>query len=341
VSARVLVLLFAAALVGAVVGPIAPAGAARAPVVKASKSTGCTSGTAVTPGETHQSIDSNGVTYTYIEHVPPASDGTTPLPLVIDFHGYSETAGIHVRTTMLGAMGDTKGFITITPQGPGPVPLWDTSLGGADVKFVGTLLDQVESTLCVDTNRVFATGYSNGAFMSSAVACAYADRVAAVAPVAGIRDIKGCRPTRPVPIVTFHGTKDPFVAFNGGYGSMVASLPNPDGSGRSLGQSTSAAATRAAAKGPSIPKITSDWAKRNDCASRPSRAKIGDDVTVVRYRCPKNATVELYRIQDGGHAWPGSQFSKSIAPIIGRTTFTISADDVIWKFFQNHPLTKS
>ncbi len=337
---RLLVLLLAAALVGAA-GPAASAGASAAPRVKAAGSAGCQNGTKVSPGETMVTMLLNGATYTYFQHVPPVYDGTTPLPVIVDLHGYAETAGIHKSHTMLGAMGDAKGFITITPTGSGPVPLWDTSLAGADVKFFGHLFDQLESTLCVDTNRVFVTGLSNGAFMSSAVACAYADRVAAVAPVAGIRDIKGCHPKRPVPVVTFHGTKDRFVAFDGGYGPAVASLPNPDGSGKTVGESTAASAARAAAKGPSIPKITAAWAKRNHCAARTSRTKIGDDVTVVGYRCPKNATVELYRIEGGGHSWPGSAFSKQIAAVVGPTTFTISADDVIWKFFQNHPLTKS
>jgi polyhydroxybutyrate depolymerase len=68
---------------------------------------------------------------------------------------------------------------------------------------------------------------------------------------------------------------------------------------------------------------------------------VGADITRVRYRCPKRATVELYRIADGGHTWPGSAFSKAISAIVGVTTDTVVANDVIWTFFRNHPLTKS
>src|SRR2546421_202992 len=82
---------------------------------------------------------------------------------------------------------DHHGFSTITPQGRGTIPLWDTNLNGEDMAFIGALLDSLDRTLCVDDNRVYVTGLSNGAFMTSAVACAYADRVAAAAPVAGIR----------------------------------------------------------------------------------------------------------------------------------------------------------
>ena len=76
----------------------------------------------------------------------------------------------------LGAFGDQHGFVTITPQGLGPIPRWETAVGSKDVKFIGDLLDQVEKTVCVDTARVFVTGLSNGAMMTSVVACALANQ---------------------------------------------------------------------------------------------------------------------------------------------------------------------
>jgi polyhydroxybutyrate depolymerase len=338
---RLMVLVGVAALASGLVGPVAAAGAATAPRVKVAASAGCGATPAVAAGETEESVDSDGTTYTYIRHVPPAYDGTTPLPVVVDFHGYAEGASIHTRQTMLGAKGDAEGFVTISPQGQGAIPRWDTDLDGPDIAFVGQLLDEIESTLCVDTNRIFATGLSNGAFMTSAVACAYADRIAAVAPVAGIRDIKGCDPARPVPVVAFHGTADTFVTFDGGLGSSALDLPAPDGSGRTLGDLAAENPDAPELKSASIPSIVRSWAKRNDCAKRPTRVQIGADVTRVRYRCPERATVELYRVEGGGHSWPGSAFSKSIAAVVGATTDTIVASDVIWTFFERHPLTKA
>jgi len=49
--------------------------------------------------------------------------------------------------------------------------------------------------------------------------------------------------------------------------------------------------------------------------------------------------VELYVAAGGGHAWPGSRGSKPIAAVVGRTTFSISADAVMWRFFVAQPLT--
>ena len=62
----------------------------------------------------------------YYLHVPPQHDGSTPMPLVLDLHGYSEGAQIHLAMSGLGAFGDSKGFVTVTPQGQGTVARWDT-----------------------------------------------------------------------------------------------------------------------------------------------------------------------------------------------------------------------
>jgi polyhydroxybutyrate depolymerase len=301
--------------------------------VAAQPSSGC-SAAAVPPGETKVTLTSGGADRWFFQHVPPQESATTPLPLIIDLHGYSEGAQVHTAMTGLGTYGDSHGFITVTPQGAGPVAMWDTTIGGTDLAFIGDLMDHEEQTLCVDERRVFTTGLSNGAFMTSAVACQFASRVAAVAPVAGISEIKGCAPSRPVPVVAFHGTADQFVSYDGGLGPAVANLPNASGAGK-IGD---AATAGSAAKGPSVPQITSAWAIRNGCTAKPTDTTVTSDVTLIGYSCPPGDDVELYRVTGGGHAWPGSQFSVDIAAVIGKTTMTISADDIIWKFFQNHPL---
>ena len=141
-----------------------------------------------------------------------------------------------------------------------------------------------------------------------------------------------------MPVIAFHGTADPFVTYTGGLGQKALSLPAPNGHG-TLGQSGSAgtAATRAP-PGSSIPDQAAKWAKRNGCATTASYKKVATGVTLISYPCPPDATVELYRITGGGHAWPGSTFTRAIASVVGFTTFAISADDLMWAFFQAHPL---
>jgi polyhydroxybutyrate depolymerase len=217
--------------------------------------------------------------------------------------------------------------------------MWSTALGGKDMAFIGGLRGTIDSTLCADRNRIFVTGYSNGAFMASAIACRFASQIAAVAPVAGIQDPSGCHPSRPVPVVAFHGTADPFVSYSGGLGPAALKLPAPDGSGKDIGQ-VAGAKSAALRKGPSIPAITAAWAARNRCGAPAADHTVARSVTLIEYSCPHNATVELYRITGGGHAWPGSVASKGIQSVIGKVTFAISANQIIWRFFRAHPLRR-
>jgi polyhydroxybutyrate depolymerase len=310
--------------------------------IEAAPSAGCDAATPVAAdpaGEERVTTESGGQERWYLRRVPESHDGRTPLPLVLDLHGYSEGAEVHVAMSGLGDFGESAGFVTLTPHGLGAVPRWDTALDGADVAFVGDLLDEAEATLCVDTNRVYVTGLSNGAFMTSAVACRYADRVAAVAPVAGVRDVEGCDPARPVPVVAFHGTADEFVTYDGGRGDAVADLPAPDGSGRTLGDLQESGDPPPEAEGPSVPEIMAAWAERNGCEpGEPAPEDVSDDTVVLRHECPAGAEAELYRVEGGGHAWPGSEFSVSIEQIVGPTTMTISANEVMWDFFTAHPM---
>lgn len=319
--------------------------AAASPDAPAAPSAGCDAAEPVPAGDERVTTTSGGGERWYLRHVPEAHDGRTPVPLVVDIHGYSEGAEVHAQQSGLAAYGDREGFITLTPQGRGDVPLWNVTPDGEDMTFIGDMLDEAEAELCVDTNRVYVAGLSNGGFMTSAVACAYADRVAAVAPVAGIRPIDGCEPARPVPVVTFHGTEDQFVAFEGGSGPAAAALPAPDGSGRTLaelqasGDPGGVTGTDPAPGDPTVPEIVAAWAERNGCDAEPRGEDVARDVTLEGYTCPDGADVAFYRIEGGGHTWPGSEFSASIESIVGPTTMSISANEVMWAFFRDHPLT--
>jgi polyhydroxybutyrate depolymerase len=312
-----------------------PAGAASARAVPARPSAGCALTTPAAPGTSNLLLAAAGDQGAYVREIPTSYTGTKPMPVIIDLHGYAEPASLQVTLTQLGAYGQTHGFITITPQVTYRVPMWDTTLGSKDLAFIGALLHTVDSTLCVDRNRIFVTGYSDGAFMTSSIACQFAGQVAAVAPVAGIEDPSGCHPTRPVPVVTFHGTADPYVSYTGGLGPAALKLPTENGSG-DIGQELSP--TSKSRKGPSIPQNTATWARRNGCGPKATSRTVASGVTLFTYTCPHQANVELYRITGGGHAWPGSLASKALESVIGKVTYAISANQIIWRFFQAHPL---
>ena len=276
----------------------------------------------------------------YYQHIPPQPDGIKPLPLVVDLHGYSEGATVHQIMSSLGKYGDRKGFITVTPQGQGVVPRWDTALKGSpDVAFIKAMISDVEKSLCIDTNRVFVTGLSNGAFMTSTLACVLSKQIAAVAPVAGVQAPKGCRQSRAVPVVAFHGTEDDFVGYDGGIGDRARSLPAADGSGKTLEESGQL--PKASSKGPSVPETMQAIARRNSCNAKQLQKRVSSDVTRISYECSKSRDVALYRVTGGGHSWPGSAFSQQIEAFVGKTTMTISANEIMWRFFVKHPLVKN
>ena len=231
----------------------------------------------------------------YIRHVPPRYEPAKPLPVVIDLHGYSSGAAFEAAATGLGKYGDAHNFVTITPEGSGDPKFvtWDTALGSADVKFFADLLDHVEHTMCIDTRRVFVAGYSQGAFMTSTLACVYADRIAAVAPNAGIRDAPGCKPSRPVPVVAFHGTADRHIAYRGGLGPDGLKLPAYDGSGRTMGEE--GLQHRPPLNGAAIPVIAAAWAKRNGCTGE------ADD---AHRRGGRHAPLVAVRRREGSGALP-------------------------------------
>ena len=266
--------------------------------------------------------------------MPPAHDGETPVPVVVDYHGYAEGGEIHAAHSALGPYGDEQGFVTITPDSGYEVARWDVGLGSEDLVMFGDMLDQVEAQLCVDTNRIFVTGLSNGAFMTSSVACEYSDRVAAASPVAGITDQEGCELQRPVPVITFHGTEDTFIAFDGGLGASVAELPSPDGEG-TLGDQPQADDET---EPPSIPDVATAWAERNGCESEPTEERVAEDVLLQEFPCPAGAETQLYVVEGGGHTWPGSEFDDPITDIVGYVTHNIDANELMWEFFQQHPL---
>ena len=178
----------------------------------------------------------------YLRHVPPAHDGETAVPLVVDLHGYSEGDELHASRTGMSAHGDEHGFVTVTPHGLGDVPQWDLRVDGVDVAFVGDVIDDVEATLCIDPDRIYVTGHSMGGFLISTIACSpLATRIAAYAPVAGMRLVEPCDPPRTSPALVIHATDDDVVLYDGGLTPVAADvLDLPE-------------------EGPSIPAIVDAW----------------------------------------------------------------------------------
>jgi polyhydroxybutyrate depolymerase len=283
--------------------------------------------------------DATGTARRWLVSAPAWEPGADPLPLVLDFHGLSEGADIHARMSGMGAVGVQEGFMTVFPHGTGVPVRWDlgTDPAAGDLAYVGKVLDQVEAERCVDMSRVYATGLSNGAMMTSVVGCALSDRVAAIAPVSGIILPDDCHPDHPMPVLAFHGTADPILLFNGGVGPGLQAL---FGGGPPPGSPTTTLPP-ADIDGAGYPETVRGWATLDGCDHRSTDEQVSDEVIKRTFDCPDDAPVEFVIVEGGGHSWPGSEFSKTLESIVGPTTFDIDASQEIWRFFQRFSLSQA
>lgn len=308
-----------------------------APVVKQPTSSAGCKGAGPAPSKgapTDETMSSSGVDRTYKRFVPSGYNGTASVPLLIDMHGYLEGAAIHMGVSELNGVAEKEGFVNLTPQGTGQIPFWNalpTASGPKDLEFVSDLIDKTGQQLCIDLTRVYVAGFSNGAFMSSLVACRLSDKVAAVAPVAGLMvPNDDCKPTRPVPIIAFHGEADQYVSYS-------SNAPGPKGMELPLNPETEAVFKDI--KFRPIPEALKLWSEMEGCSSPAKESQVSASVKLIRYDgCRNGSVVELYVVKDGGHAWPGSVGSQAIENAVGKTTFEINADELMWQFFSQQRL---
>jgi polyhydroxybutyrate depolymerase len=163
--------------------------------------------------------------------------------------------------------------------------------------YVGDVIADVASRVCLDDTRVYATGFSGGGRMTSLLGCAMGSRLAAIAPVSGLRFPAPCV-GRGVPVLTFHGLADP---------------QNPYG-GHASG--------RGAEWEESVPDALAGWAHRNGCKGDAVLDDPPGPLSTMRYAgCSDDAEVRLIRIDGLGHRW---------------TREEVDTTAVMWQFFKTH-----
>ena len=261
-------------------------------------------------GDSNASIRSGGLVRTFIVHLAP-SYGNQPQPVVINYHGYDNTAQRTAQHTNMGAEADRAGFILVFPQAVDSPPSWNAGIGALgptgtadDVQYTRDLISFFEHNYCVDTHRIYVTGYSLGGGMAYRVACALGNQIAAFATVEGAfyRVPGDCNPARPMPLLEIHGQADHLAPYDGNaYLGMAA-----------------------------VQVFLHFWLARDKCSATTTLVFQKADVTGLEWpHCANGVVIEHYRISDGGHTWPGS----SPMPALGYTTQTIDANVVIWNFF--------
>jgi polyhydroxybutyrate depolymerase len=268
------------------------------------------------------SLLSGGRMRDYILYKPAIYTGSTPVPLLLNLHGYGSNSTEQYFYGNFTKIADTANFLVVHPNGTfdasgkrywnAPVSLNNTV---DDVAFINDMITSLSSKYNIDPNRIYSTGMSNGGFMSYTLACDLSNRITAIASVTGtmvITKLASCTPSRPVPVMQIHGTADAVVPYNGT--AFFASIPN----------------------------LVNAWVQKNNCNTAPIKTDLpnintNDQSTVEHYLYPNGnlgSTVELYKVIGGAHTWPNAIVD------VGITNRDFDASKEIWRFFSQFSLDK-
>ena len=283
-------------------------------------------------GERTIALTDQGVSRPFLLFVPRGYQPRKPMPLLLDLHSSGSSGAAQLQVGDMEDAADRRGYVVVAPDGavsyPGGGYAWNVPgvplVSGSpvpagtpnDEDYLLRVIRAAKRAVCIDPDRVYATGYSGGARMASALACDQADEIAAIAPVAGLRagvpvesadgawspDRSTCRPSRPASVLAFHGTTDEVNPYAGnddprwGYG---------------------------------VEQALTAWARLDRCKRGPSTRAVSPTESLISYRrCRAGATVGLYRAAGTGHTWPGND-----QPEFGPTDMSISATEVMLRFF--------
>jgi polyhydroxybutyrate depolymerase len=258
----------------------------------------------------------DGVERTWQLFVPPSYREGTKYPLVLDFHGSGGTPEGQGRTSGFARLAAEKEFFVVNPAGKyvrsgSTLQTWNVDLdrsGVDDVRFIRMLIAHLRQHYSIDPDRIYSTGFSGGARMSSRIACDLSDLVAAVGLVGGVRFPEHCAPKHTVAILALHSEDDEVNHFE-----RRADSPTywPEG----------------------VNAAISHWVSYYKCAGPPSERPIAEGIVQFAYRgCAGD--VVFIKSQGGGHTWPGSAADKFGTPR------KFSATEEVWRFFEKHPRTE-
>lgn len=229
----------------------------------------------------------DGETREYVLYIPSSYDGTTAVPLMLNFHGYGGNATEYMASADMRLLAESEIFILVYPQGSSldGFSHWNASLPNSsnksnadDLGFIEALINQLSSDYMINSERIYACGYSNGGMMSYGLACYKSNLIAAMGSISGaMLDIADCTPSHPMPIINIHGTSDGVLPYNGSsdYNSVETTL--------------------------------NYWRDFNNTSTTPVTNSVNDNGNVIEYSMyadgDNGSSVAHYKVIEGGHVW--------------------------------------
>lgn len=252
----------------------------------------------------------------YSIYVPSNYNPQNPASLVLTLHGLGDNM-TNFRNIGFNVLAETNNIIVVCPQAladPLAGTSWNSGAGYTfytpnanvdDVGFISALIDKVEQDYSINTNRVFACGFSMGGFMTERLALVLNNKIKVFASVAGtfgnaILPVAAGTPGRAVSIAHFHGTNDNTIGYvNNNFGN-------------------------------SVDEMISYWKTNNQSVTTPvhtvlpNTANDGYTVDHYRYVSPNNnSVIELFKVNNADHIWLTAQND-------------ISYTQKIWEFFNQN-----
>jgi polyhydroxybutyrate depolymerase len=263
-----------------------------------------------------------GVERSYHVHRPPGYAAGNGAVFVL--HGGGGDVQKIIDTSEMSAEANTHGFLAVYPDGGGDQ--WNDGRENVDpnkddIGFIDAVAQDLAVRMGMDLSRVALCGASNGGLMTQRIAYQFPDMFRAYASVVAnvAAGVAATPPVAAVPMMMFNGTADRLMPWAGG------EIPGGNDGANGGGTVTS---TMAAVEA---------WAAANQTTRvaetlLPNLAPLDGCRVYRRVYTGGLKPLTLYRVEGGGHTWPGSDEATSF--IAGRCTMDINATRLMVDFFR-------
>ena len=251
-------------------------------------------------------------------------DTSKPFPIIINFHGFLSHAMDQQGFSQMDNYAHQNGIGVIYPEGVkrswnvGKAILNDEN----DIGFVNALIDSVSLKYNIDSDRIYACGFSNGGTFSYELICGLSNKIAAFGSVGGnfsINENRLCSINREIPLIHIHGTRDRLQKYNHSDGDFLSTIES-----------------------------VNYWAKYNQfdikVVENIEDFHKKDGTTVEKHTYSKNNSntqVIHFKVVKGGHLWLGSPIADwlTLRLFFGRNNHEINSSKEIVDFFLKYKLS--